>query len=412
MNKVWSIVRHEVSTTIKRRGYQFMTFGIPLLAAVIVLALIAFQSDDESDTPENPLADLPEQPIGYVDHSGLFQDPKDLSSVLRPYTDVTAAEDALKKDEISSLYIIAPDYLQTGDVTRKSKQIGLSDSQDTELFRAFLIMKLLQDENPQLLLRLYQPARVIEHQLDATGTELSQMDEEERYGSNFILVYGFAMILLFSTFIPSGYLLRSVVQEKENRTIEIVLSSLRPAQLLTGKVLGQGAVGLVQVLVWLSSGWALFNLAEGQLPALSGIDLSPNKILILLLYFLGGFTLTACLQAGVGAISTSMKEGPQYASFFTLPMVIPLWLLSIFIETPNSTVAVVLSLFPITAPLSMVQRIAITVVPWWQLALSLTLLAGCIALTLWLAAKIFRVQTLLSGTLPRPAELLGLIRQA
>ena len=412
MNKVWSIVRHEISTAMKRRSYQFMTFGIPLLAAVIVLALIAFQGDDESDASENPLADLPEQPLGYVDYSGLFQNPGELTGVLVPYTDEAAAEAALEKDEISSLYVIAPDYLQSGNVTHKSKQLGLFDSQDTELFRAFLIINLLQDENPQLLLRLYQPARVIEHQLDATGTELSQMDEEERYGSNFILVYGFAMILLFSTFIPSGYLLQSIVQEKENRTIEIVLSSLRPAQLLTGKVLGQGAVGLVQVLVWLSSAWALFNLAEGQLPALSGVDLSPNKILILLLYFLGGFTLTACLQAGVGAISTSMKEGPQYASFFTLPMVIPLWLLSIFIETPNSTLAVVLSLFPLTAPLAMVQRIAITVVPWWQLVLSLSLLAGFIALTLWMAAKIFRVQTLLSGTLPQPAELLKLIRQA
>jgi ABC-2 type transport system permease protein len=93
-------------------------------------------------------------------------------------------------------------------------------------------------------------------------------------------------------------------------------------------------------------------------------------------------------------------------------MVIPLWLLTVFIEAPNGGVATLLSLIPITAPLAMVQRIAITVVPLWQLGLSLSLLAAAVALTLWLAAKIFRVNTLLAGTLPKPAELLNLLREA
>jgi ABC-2 type transport system permease protein len=410
MSKVWTIVRHEVFVTIRRRGYLFMTFGVPIIAAIAVVVIILLKSGDE-DKPQNPLDNLPDRPIGYVDHSGLFGDPGDLASVIVPYPDEAAARADVETGKLNSYYVIAADYMQTGKVTRIASQLDFMGS-DTDLFRAFLILQLLGGESPHLLLRLYQPARVIEHQLNTSGVELSQVDEQERYGSNFILVYGFALILLMTTLIPSSYLLRSVVEEKETRTIEVVLSSLRPMQLLMGKVLGQGAMGLLQVVIWLVSGWALFSLASAELPDLSGVELPPSKLLILLFYFLGGFLLVACIQAGIGAVSTNMREGPQYAAFFTLPVVAPLWLLSVFIESPNGNLAVILSLIPITAPLSMVQRIAITVVPWWQLGLSLVLLAAGVGLTLWLAAKIFRVNTLLAGTVPKPAELLKLLREA
>jgi ABC-2 type transport system permease protein len=411
MEKIWTIVRHEIYVTMRRKGYLFMTFGVPVVAAIAVFVYLLLQgAGDEGGTP-NPLDDLPDQPIGYVDYSGMFDNPGELGAIFIRYPDEASARAALERGELSSYYIIAPDYMQTGDVTRKAPQLGFSES-DTNLFRAFLILQLLGDQDPQLLLRLYEPARVIEHQLDVSGAELSQTDEEQRYGSNFILVYGFAMILLMSTVIPSSYLLRSVIEEKENRTIEVILSSLRPLQLLSGKVLGQGAMGLLQIMLWLATGYALFNLASGELPSLSGVDLSPIKILIVILYFLGGFLLVASFQAGLGAVSTNMREGPQYAAFFTLPMVIPLWLINFFIETPNGNVAVILSLFPITAPLAMVQRIAIAVVPWWQLALSLVLLALGVIMTLWLASKLFRVNTLLAGTLPKPAELFRLLREA
>ncbi len=410
MSKVWMIFRHEIFVTFRRKGYLFVTFGIPVVAAIAVVVLVMLRGDDD-DKPKNPLDDLPNQPIGYVDHSGLFGDPGDLKGVLIPYPDEAAARADLEDGKLSAYYVVAPDYMETGNLIRKASQLDFMAA-DTDLFRAFLILQLLGDKSPHLLLRLYAPARVIEHQLDAAGTELSQIDEEERYGANFILVYGFAMILLLSTLIPSGYLLRSVIEEKENRTIEVVLSSLRPIELLAGKVLGQGAMGLLQVLVWLASGWALFNLAAVELSALRDVDLTLGKMMIVFLYFLGGFLLVACLQAGLGAVSTNMREGPQYATFFTLPMVIPLWLLSVFVETPNGNLPVILSLIPITAPLSMVQRIAIAVVPLWQLGLSLALLALGILLALWMSAKIFRVNTLLAGTMPRPSELLRLLRQA
>ena len=409
MNKVRSIARHEIYVTFRRKAYLFTTFGIPIIAAIAVGAFLLLR--DKEEKPNNPLQDLPNRPIGYVDHSGLFDDPGEFSAILILYPDEDSAVNALQAGDLSSFYVIATDYMETGQVTRKAAQLDFS-GEDMQFFQAFLISQLLGDENPYLLVRLVLPARVIEHQLNSAGVELSQVDQEERYGSHFILVYGFAVILLMSTFIPSGYLLRSIVEEKENRTIEVVLSSLRPIQLLTGKVLGQGIMGLLQAVIWLGSGWALFDLAAGEIADFAQVNVTLDQLIIALLYFIGGYVLIACFQAGLGAISTNMREGPQYAAFFTLPMIVPLWLISVFIETPNSTLAVALSLIPLTAPLGMVQRVAITTVPAWQLATSLILLALGVVLTLWLAAKIFRFNTLLAGTVPKPAELLKLLREA
>lgn len=409
MNRAWAVIRHEVYVTLRRRGYLVMTLGIPIAAAVAVTVYLMVQGDSDDNSSQNPLAKLPDRPIGYVDLSGEFGEPGDLSTVFLAYPDEKSAAAAIENGEIDSYYVIAADFIESGSVTRKARQLDFISS-DTELFRAFIIYQLLQGEHPRLLIRLNQPARVIEHQLDAKGVELSQVDEEERYGSNLVLVYGFALTLVMSTFVPAGYLLRSVVDEKENRTIEIVLSSLRPLQVMLGKVLGQGIMGLLQIALWLVTAYLLFRMAVGEVPGLSDVDLSVGKVVIVVLYYLGGFLFVASLQAGLGAVSTNMREGPQYAAVFTFPMVIPLWLLSIFLEAPNGNVAVVLSLIPITAPLAMVQRIAITSVPAWQIVLSLVLLGIAVLAALWLSARIFRVHTLLAGTVPKPSEWISLLR--
>jgi ABC-2 type transport system permease protein len=409
MYRAWVVIRHEVYVTLRRRGYLVMTLGVPLAAVVAVAVYLMVQGSPDDNSSQNPLANLPDRPIGYVDHSGEFSDPGELAAVFVAYPDEESAAAAIENGELDSYYVIAADFIESGGVTRKARQLDFMSS-DTELFRAFIIYQLLEGEHPRLLIRLNQPARVIEHQLDARGVELSQMDEEERYGSNFVLVYGFALILVMSTFVPAGYLLRSVVEEKENRTIEVVLSSVQPLQLMLGKVLGQGIMGLLQIALWLVTAWVLFRVAVGEVPGLSDVDFSFAKIVIVVLYFLGGFLFVASLQAGLGAVSTNMREGPQYAAVFTLPMVIPLWLLSLFLETPNGNLAVILSLIPITAPLAMVQRIAITSVPTWQIVLSLTLLGIGVLAALWLSARIFRVHTLLAGTVPKPSEWITLLR--
>ena len=407
--KAWLVIRHEIYVTWRRRAYLLMTFGVPLVAAIAVVLWVTLRKEEPG--PQNPLEKLPDRPLGYVDHSGLFEEADEFAGILIPFPDEDSAIAALKAGRISSLYVISANYMATGEVTRMATQLDLNN-RETPFFQAFLLSRLLGDADPRLFIRLVTQSNIVEHHLDETGVELGQIDQRQQYGSNFVLVYGFVIILLMATLIPSGYLLRSVVGEKENRTIEIVLSSVRPLELLTGKVLGQGAMALLQVLVWLGTGWALLNLAAGHIAEFSNVHLTATQLLIAVLYFVGGFLLVATIQAGIGAISTNMREGPQYAALVNLPILIPLWLMTVFIESPNGQLALILSLVPLTSPLSMIQRIAIIAVPWWQIVLSLILLALGVALTLWLAARIFRVHTLLSGTVPRPRELLKLLREA
>jgi len=405
MNRVRSIITQELVTNLRRRSYLLITFGVPVVAIALVVAILLFRGDRD-DQPDDPFAELPAQPIGYVDHTGRFPDPGPYATILVPYPDEASARAAVQAGELAGYYLIPADYLATGDVTRFSSQFSVIET-DTALFQSFLVTGLLRDEDPLLLARLQQPAFIVEHQLDRAGQPVTQI--EGRGMDNFWPIYAFALVLLFSTFFSSGQVTRSVVVEKENRMIEVVLSSLRPLQILAGKMVAQGIAGLIQVLAWLGAILLIIHITAADIPFLGPVDIPFSLFIIAVLYYLGGYSLFAAFAAGIGAISTNMREGPQYAIVYTLPAVIPMMTLPIITESPNGTFAVVLSLIPFCSPLGMIARLVITTVPAWQIALSLALLFLGVLAALWLSARLFRVNTLLSGQFPTPRQLVQLL---
>jgi ABC-2 type transport system permease protein len=405
MNRILSVVAQELVASFRRRSYLLTAFGVPIVAILLVVGFLLFRGDGDGEA-EDPFASLPDKPIGYVDDSGRFPDPGDFAAFLVRYPDEAAARGDVQSGKLSGYYLIPADYLTTGRVTRFSSQFNVIES-DTGLFESFLLTQLLHDESPLLLARLQQPARVTEHQLDRSGQPVTEIEGDSM--SNYWLVYTFAMVLVMSTFFSAGQVTRSVITEKENRMIEVVLSSVRPLQLLAGKMVGQGVAGLIQVVAWLAGILIIIQISDANIPFLGTVDLPFSVFVITLLYFLGGYFLFAAFAAGVGAISGNMREGPQYAVIYTLPAVVPLFLLPVILESPNETLAVVLSLLPFCSPLGMIQRIVITTVPGWQIALSLAILGLSILVALWLSARLFRVNTLLSGQLPSPRELAQLL---
>lgn len=405
MNRIWNVSLQELVANAKRPSYLLLTFGVPVLAIFLVLAITLFMGDDE---PEDPFADLPDEPIGYVDLSGLLGGPGGFADYLIRYESQAAAGEDTKSGRLSCYYVIPEDYMESGQVTRVSPQINVAAS-DMTLFKSFLLTELLGKDSPLLLARLQSPAVVHEHQLDRSGELVTEIKGDSF--ANFGLVYGFALIMMVTLFFSSTQLMRSVITEKENRMIEIVLSSLRPIQLLAGKVLGQGLAGLVQILTWLGSVLLLIQLTGADIPYVGAIELPPSLFAIAVLYYLGGYLLFAAFSAGIGAISINLREGPQYSMIFSLPAVLPLMFLSNILEAPNSTMAVALSFFPLSAPLGMIERLAITIVPGWQIVLSLIILFGSVGAGLWLAARLFRVNTLLSGQVPTRNELLQMLVQ-
>jgi ABC-2 type transport system permease protein len=166
---------------------------------------------------------------------------------------------------------------------------------------------------------------------------------------------------------------------------------------LTGKIIGLGLAGLLQTLVWETAGLGLLRLS-GQLFQLPASFQLPVSILAWgVLFFILGYAVYASLMAGVGALVPNMREASQMTLIIALPLFVPLIMISLLSDQPNGVAAVIISLFPLTAPVAMMSRLAATDVPLWQLLLSALLLLGAAALIIRSVARLFLAQTMLSG---------------
>ncbi len=188
-------------------------------------------------------------------------------------------------------------------------------------------------------------------------------------------------------------MLQSVTKEKENRTIEVLLLSVRPRDLMLGKILGLGVVALLQILVW---GGGLLIMSGGSLRAVSALGLPQGFFAWALLYFALGYLLYASLLGALGALAPSAREGTQFTFLVLSPLFIPLMLNSVLIEAPDSGLTTILSLFPLTAPVTMITRLAAGNVPTEQLLLGLIILAITTYGIIVFSARFFRADTLLS----------------
>ncbi len=411
MNRLLLIARHEFLRHVRRPGFVILTVAVPLIGMIVTLVLGAINRNAD------PTAALPGQfsgTIGYVDQAGILNTVPEYfpPNLFRAFPDEAAAQAALSSDAIQSYYLLPADYLQSGAVTRVAQQVQLS-SDETQIFEQLIVANLLQGSDPRLIQRLNEPLMVQTTRLDASGQPAQdrRLDSAtEQSPLAFLVPYVFAMLLYFTIIFASGLMMQSVVEEKENRTIELIVTSVKPWQLLSGKALGLGALGLIQTLVWLISGRFLLSFSTTQL-ALPGNFTLPLSVWVLaLVYFLLGYMVYASLFAGIGATITNTREGSQLTLLFVIPFIIPLWFLGAIIQNPNGLLATVLSIIPLTAPVTMMIRVPLTDVSGWQVALSIALLSGTVVLCIWGAARLFRVTTLLAGKKLAPAEIMRALR--
>jgi ABC-2 type transport system permease protein len=410
---IWEVFRYEFIKNIGRKGYLFATFGLPLIIFAGIVLFNAVQAratndtEDASDTPEFDFEGI--QKAGIVDSFGVFPTISDaLKDVLIRYSDPTSASTALQNGEVDVFYVIPQDYLQTGEVILHLPGVSLGMMNGQPIEQLFYTT-LASDIDRDLLTRLRNPIELKEFNLTRSA------DEENDDDANFAMLYIFAILFLLGLFLTNGYLLQSVIEEKENRVIEILITSIRATDLLTGKILAMGILGIVQIIVWFGSAIGLLILSV-SLPAfqtmtsLLNIRIPYEQLPIMFAYFVLGYLLFAAIFGAVGALSNSMREGPGYAAMFTLPAALPFYLFSVFLATPNAPLPTVLSIFPITAPISMMMRLSIGSVPTIEIVISLTLLAITTLFAMWLAGRLFRVQALLSGKVPKLRDIPNLIR--
>lgn len=418
MRNTWNVFIYELRRNGLRKGFLFTTLGLPVIAFLLFFGvqLLSGRANEEAvRNLEEQLNFKGQYTVGYVDLSGLFTGTGSLARSYVRFETEDAAQAALDAGQVDMYYIFMEDYADTGAVYQVIPTLSLTQI-DQEPVIQLVFSEFVDEIDPMLALRLRYPSNLQRVEFSRTLPTEADDGVTRDEGRDFILVYGFAIIFMFALFGTNGYLMQSVIEEKETRLIEILVSSVRPIELLAGKILALGLLGIVQIVVWIVAIFMLTQLASGiaELPSalgfLSGIDITPGMFLLLLAYFIFGYLFYAAVFGGIGAISASLSEGPSLAAIFTVPLWLPFLFLTMFINTPNATMPVILSIIPFTSPLSMVMRMSITTVPFFQVALSLLLLAVTDVFMIWAAGRLFRVQSLLAGQVPRLRDLPGLIR--
>lgn len=409
--KVFIIARHEYLVNLRRPGFIIVTALIPLLG-LIVLLLATFASGAAVDTLERLF--VGPRVTGVVDHSGIFTPLlPEYAESYRLYPDEESGRQALAAEELSRLVIVPQDYLDTGQITIITRATGVvamevEDASDLDRFFIAHLTRELPDR--RLRARLLEPFRPHIVRLDAEA----EAENEGPFSvvGRFVVPYVLSILLIMTIFISSSYLLRSVAEEKTNRVIEILLSSVTAQELLAGKVIGLGGLGLTQIAVWVASGFALSGGAGLLLGVVIPLFTQPTIFLLAGVYYILGFLMYAVLMASVGALGSDIQEAQQLAGIFSLVAALPLMLAGVFFANPAAPLIRVLSWFPLTAPTTMMLRLPMSDVPTVDIVGSILTVALSIPLILWLGGKLFRLGLLMYGKRPSVREIWRLLRTA
>jgi ABC-2 type transport system permease protein len=433
MNKILLIIEREYLSRVKKRSFLVMTFLVPVLL-IGMFVLIAYLSEKRADKITH---------VTVIDQSGIFADKFKDSEVVDFSTGKQNLSEA-KKDILEAdagyLLVIPKDIpaKEPEMFSQKKPSFLILDniqSQMNDIMRA----KLLTDAgiNQETLNSIKPDIEIVSKEISSEGEKDSNTGAA--YGAGFAA----AVLIYMSLFIYGAQVMRGVIEEKTNRIIEVVISSVRPFQLMLGKIIGIGLVGLTQFLLWIllmtGLGIVAGNLVKpennvkteqlsninkssvpqqpsegdaGMLGAVKALQTIPYGYIFacFLIYFLGGYMLYSALFAAVGSAVDNDTETQQFMFPITLPLLFTYILsFSFIINNPDSTLAFWLSIIPFTSPIAMMVRVPFNV-PAWQLALSISLLIAGFIFTTWVAARIYRVGILMYGKKASYGELIKWFR--
>ena len=327
----------------------------------------------------------------------------------------TEAERAILRDRVNSGDIdgflwLSDDAVAARKVTYYGRESGgfmenswLKDRLD----RAILLQELGQrGVSGTQVEQLLKPVKLESMRLEG-GRETKANDK-----GMFFAIFAMVMLLYTAVIFYGVSVMRAVLEEKNSRVMEVLLSSATSTELMAGKLIGVGAVGLTQIAIW------IVMAATYALPALAAnastgeIHIAPLTLGAFALFFLLGYLLFSSIYAAIGAVITSEQEGQQLQFIIVLPLIISVFMMAPVMHAPDSPVAVWVSMVPFFSPVLMYLRIAVQPPPVWQIALSLALLVGTIAGILILCARIYRIGILMYGKRPTLPEIVKWIKYA
>jgi ABC-2 type transport system permease protein len=397
MKKILLILVNEIVTLLSRPSFWFAILGVPLVAALVFAVVGLINKNAGASQVASQIFTEPQQvlPEGYVDLSGIIRQlpPSTPPGEFVAYPDEAAARQALSAGKISAFYVVSADYIQSGKIVYIRPDFNPLASSGDQSGRFTWILEVNLAGGDELFTNLVNgPLQVDDTSLATTPTP-SQDNPLSMW-----IPYAITIVLYSLIIGSASLLLGSVSKEKENRVIEFLLTSVTPRQLLTGKILGLGIVGLGEAILWMGMSLLLVNRSGSVFNLAFSAHLPLSFLAWGLVFFVLGYAVYASLMAGLGALAPNLREASQLTFVIMLPLLIPLFFSNnVFAQAPNGAFATGLSLFPLSAPVAMMARLSITGVPWWQPPLAAVLLVLTALLIVRAVSGMFRAQALLSG---------------
>ncbi|MBO6057941.1 MAG: ABC transporter permease [Bacteroidales bacterium] len=421
--KIGIIIQREYLTRVKKRSFIIITFLAPLFfAALMFLPVILMESSEKFDEKRT---------IAVCDESKMFYgklENTEVNTFLYIDNDIDEAKELVKNGDYDGVLYIPATTLSvpTNAEIYSMKQLPMSL---TSHIRSSMKQVV---EHQKLLASGIDPAIV---KASATSINVQQIKMSEKDGTEqksfgefeFILGIFLALIIYMVIFVFGGQVMRGVIEEKTNRIVEVIISSVKPFELMMGKIIGVALVGLTQFLLWAVLTLAISGIASSFLPtpevfsagtvmseqitemaeaesssALTEVFEVINSINFkdilwcFLLYFIGGYFLYSAMFAAVGSAVDNETDTQQFATPISLMLIIPMVCSSLIANAPDSSLALWMSMIPFTSPVGMMLRIPFGV-PIWQIAVSVTILFATFILFTWFASKVYRTGILMYG---------------
>jgi ABC-2 type transport system permease protein len=429
--QIATVAEFEFLSIVRTKGYLFSTLGMPamllayglfagwlgdLLGSQVTGGAQVFGVVDRAailELEEQRLGTLVDLPQALKDTIAASGEADALGAVayytdtlFREYGDPESATAALLAEEITGFAVIPPDFVATGAIDLYSgDKLSLPSRTARRNLTGLLRERFLQRAPESARARIDTPiAQTNEWIIDDAG-EVGPNDTAAR-----ILRLGipgaFIMVFLISLLTTTGYLVQGTATEKESRVVEVLLSATAPEEILAGKLLGLGAAGLLQVLVWFSMVIAGAAIMAGIAIA-AGVAFPMKALAVGMVFFLAAYFFYGAIMLAFASFGNSQLEVQKLAGFWTILAAVPMVFIPALMNTPHGTAARVLSWVPFTAPLTVLARVALDPdgLPWWDLGLSLLILLVSTWMALRLGARLFRVGLLAMGSRPKLREI-------
>lgn len=428
MRKIWLIIKREYLEKVRTKSFIISTLAMPLIIAVFILPgklatlkmestrnLVVVSSDkalaekiqQQLQKPASSTGEDEEGERSARELAGSYQ--AEIS------TDTSDAErnllrDRIERKEIDGYLWIGPEQIASRRVVYGRRQSG--DFMDQSAIRSAITDAFAQ----QKLSERGISAEEADSLLQRIAIDVVQIDrgQEKKINANAAFAATFALVLLlYTTVLFYGVaVMRAVIEEKSSRIMEVLLSTVTPKELMAGKIIGVGAVGITQIAIW--SVLTAVAAAPGAIAAdlFRKAQVSPLAIACFAAFFILGYLLYATMYAALGAVVNTEQEGQQMQIIIMLPLILAISLVMLVIRDPNGAVATWVSMIPFVSPVLMYLRIVVQTPPLWQIALSLALLIGTIYGLILLCSRIYRVGILMYGKRPTLPEIIKWVKYA